>query len=366
MAVLTGCATPRTGIAFQSTKSNCNDAAWGEMVYYGLILSPFVIPPIIFLPSAGLGYSLDHYLCSPLHDVFCSPYDWYLRETGPYIKVVDTNGRPISHAHVNAPAVTGVGTFQYTGETDSEGLFRIPLSWRNSVLGRGDVKAEGFVTTPMDSPRLLHHRSWGTSWQKTKDGDIQHEVVMLRKGETLPLVVKSVVLNTKDYGVYALDVVEGDWCSPHGRGMVGDLQFRFERDGCFYMSSGFGYPERGAGIVKLKPRRRTREDLAELIGTNSATVVKIDLHDSVGKRPALSRIRGAGTKKWAFHTDVRHGVYGIIHYLDCWGDVNSGKRTVVLQYVYNPNLDCPMIDLSSDVKLPPPPMFPPRQEYITY
>ena len=142
LSFVSGCSTPRTGIYFQSTKSCGNDDTWGELAYYGVMLSPFVIPSLVLLPPAGIGYSLDHYVFSPMCDVVCLPFDFYLRNTGPYIKVVDSGGKPISHAHVVAPVITGVGTYTFTGETDEQGLFYIPLSWENSRLGQGEVTAE--------------------------------------------------------------------------------------------------------------------------------------------------------------------------------------------------------------------------------
>ena len=227
-SVAGGCTAPRTGVYFQSTKSDGKDNIWGGLAYVGIMECPFVLPTIVYLPMAGIGYSLDHYVFSPIYDVFNLPFDFYLRNTGPHIRVVDTSGRPIPRAHVNAPVATGVGLFNFSGETDERGLFYVPLSWRNSTLGRGEVTADGFVTTPMDSPRWLRHHSWGTSWQRTKDGDIQHEVVMLRNGEMLAPVVKSVVLDTDRCGIHDLDIVEGDWCPPYGKGRHDDIHMVFD------------------------------------------------------------------------------------------------------------------------------------------
>lgn len=374
---VSGC-SPRTGIYFQSTRSCGNDDTWAKLAYYGLMLSPFVIPPLILLPAAGIGYSLDHYVFSPICDVVCMPFDFYLRNTGPHIKVVDTDGKPIPHAHVNAPIVTRVGTYTFTGKTDEQGLFYIPLSWKNSRLGRGDVRAEGFVSTPMDSPRLLRHRLYGTSWQQAKDGKVQHEVVMLGTNETLAPVVKSVVLNDAVCYGFALDIVDGDWCPPYGNGKVCDLQFRFEygcglpnqpghgKNNCLVMTVGHDDGRRGMGIVKIKGQVPDSVDLSKLIGTNRTNIARIGLRDHIGKKPAIAQNFDAGKTQWAFHTDFEHGVYGIIKYLDCWGDINSDKRTVVLQYVYNPMLDCPVLTLPDNFRLPPPPKKPPKLKYIKY
>lgn len=380
LSFVSGCSTPRTGIYFQSTKSCGNDDTWGELAYYGVMLSPFVIPSLVLLPPAGIGYSLDHYVFSPMCDVVCLPFDFYLRNTGPYIKVVDSGGKPISHAHVVAPVITGVGTYTFTGETDEQGLFYIPLSWENSRLGQGEVTAEGFVPTPMDSPRLLRHRTSGigTPWQRAKDGKVQHEVVMLRNGETLPPVVKSVVLDDAACYGFALDIVDGDWCPPYGNGKVHGLQFRFEygcglpdqpgygNNNCLVLTVGSGDGRRGMGIVKLKGEVPDSVDLSKLIGTNRSNIAWLGLCDNIGKRPAIAQNFDAGKTQWAFCTDFKYGVYGIIKYLDCWGGINSSKRTIVLQYVYNPMLDCPVLTLPKHFQLPPPPKKPPKLEYIKY
>lgn len=377
-SAINGCTAPRTGVYFQSTKSDGNDNIWGGLAYIGIMELPFVLPTIICLPSAWIGYTLDHYVLSPVYDVVNLPYDYYLRSTGPYIKVVDTRGRPIPQAQVNAPIATGIGSFNFSGETDGRGLFYIPLSWRSSSLGRGEVKADGFVTTPMDSPRWLRHNSRGTSWQQTKDGAVLHEVVMLRNGEVLAPVVKSVVLDTDRCGIHDLDIVEGDWCPPDGNGKIRDLRFQFEY-GCelpdqpgrgmnnsLAMSLAVGDLRRGVGIVELKEPLGESMDLATIIGTNRTNIARIGLFDQIGRKPAIACIKDTGKKQWAFHTDIQYGVYGVIRYLDCWGDSNSSKRTIVLQYVYNPMLDYSDLTPSKDIKFPPPPKLPPKLEYKSY
>ena len=377
-SVAGGCTAPRTGVYFQSTKSDGKDNIWGGLAYVGIMECPFVLPTIICLPTAWIGYSLDHYVFSPIYDVFNLPFDFYLRNTGPHIRVVDTSGRPIPRAHVNAPVATGVGLFNFSGETDERGLFYIPLSWRNSTLGRGEVNADGFVTTPMDSPRWLRHHSRGTSWQRTKDGDFQHEVVMLRNGEVLAPVVKSVVLDTDRCGIHDLDIVEGDWCPPYGNGKIRDLRFRFEY-GCglpdqpgrgennsLTMSLAMGDMRKGMGIAEIKEAIGERVDLSTLVGTNRTNIVRMGLFELFGRKPAIARIKDPGKCQWVFHTDVQYGVYGIIKYFDCWGDVGTSKRTIVLQYLYNPMLDCGDLSIPNGFQLPPPPKLPPKLEYKTY
>ena len=367
VSVVCGCIAPRTGAYFQSTKSNRNDAAWANFFFYGIELSPFVIPFVLFLPTAGLGYSLDHYVCSPIYDIVNLPLDFYLRCTGPNVKVVDFEGNPIPHALVNAPIVTSTGTtYSFVGETDERGLFHVPLSWRNSTLKDGEVNAEGFVTTPLVSPRLLWQNGCGTTWQKAKDGAIQHEVVMQRKGEDVVPVLKSVVLKAEQDKFYDLDIVVGDWCPPYGKGKVQDISFclssqRQHRGNTIleiFLSK--GNLRRSAGIVRLKELPPESVDLSNIIGTNCLSHVTLDMFEESDKRFSVARIRGNENPQWAFHTTPQHGIYGILKYESSWGDVNSYEKTLVLQYIYNPILDCPCLKFSKGFAFPLPPKQPPK------
>ena len=132
------------------------------------------------------------------------------------------------------------------------------------------------------------------------------------------------------------------------------------------MSLAVGDLRRGVGIVELKEPLGESMDLAAIIGTNRTNIARIGLFDQFGKKPAIACIKDAGKKQWAFHTDIQYGVYGVIRYLDCWGDTNSSKRTIVLQYVYNPMLDHSDLPPSKDIKFPPPPKLPPKLEYKSF
>ena len=55
-SVAGGCTAPRTGVYFQSTKSDGKDNIWGGLAYVGIMECPFVLPTIICLPTAWIGY----------------------------------------------------------------------------------------------------------------------------------------------------------------------------------------------------------------------------------------------------------------------------------------------------------------------
>ena len=86
----------------------------------------------------------------------------------------------------------------------------------------------------------------------------------------------------------------------------------------------------------------------------------LDMFEESDKRFSVARIRGNENPQWAFHTTPQHGIYGILKYESSWGDVNSYEKTLVLQYIYNPILDCPCLKFSKGFAFPLPPKQPPK------
>ena len=189
------------------------------------------------------------------------------------MRVVDESGQPIpgAEACVGYYVAPGPGESiagaRRCGLTDTNGAF-VASGWEDSVLLNLVARKDGFYTTRLEYELGLPYEYNPVRWNP------KLTLVLKKVMHPVPMYVSKVRRDIPDRGKpIGLDLMEGDWVEPYGKGKVSDLVFNltvtgnFPRD--FESKLIISFSNRGDGIQEFD-LSLPRDQGSELKSTHEA------------------------------------------------------------------------------------------------